>query len=182
MPKIWVIASTCLPLVVRRCHGCGSERFRASGKFRVNAHHKLLDAWLLLLCVGCGETAKLTVLERENVRAIRPELLNRLQDNDSALVAELVQDPVVLRRNRVALDWDNAWRLDTGGSDHLDQEVIEIWVRFTARIPVRPVRLIAEGCGLSRAEVERLIAEGKVVSAVRLGGKLSGDFGFTLKR
>jgi predicted DNA-binding transcriptional regulator AlpA len=44
------------------------------------------------------------------------------------------------------------------------------------------VRLIAEGCGLSRAEVERLITEGKVVSAVRLGGKLSGDFTFTLKR
>jgi DNA-binding transcriptional regulator LsrR (DeoR family) len=47
---------------------------------------------------------------------------------------------------------------------------------------VRPVRLIAEGCGLSRAEVERLIAEGRVVSAVRLSGKLSSGFTFTLKR
>ncbi|MFD7985018.1 DUF1062 domain-containing protein, partial [Kitasatospora indigofera] len=55
-------------------------------------------------------------------------------------------------------------------------------VRFAARIPVRPLRLIAEGCGLSRAEAARLVAEGKLVSAVRLGGKLSGDFGFTLKR
>jgi hypothetical protein len=55
-------------------------------------------------------------------------------------------------------------------------------VRFAARIPVRPVRLIAEGCGLSRAEVDRLITEGKLVSAVRLNGKLSGDFTFTLKR
>ncbi|MEU5712569.1 DUF1062 domain-containing protein, partial [Streptomyces flaveolus] len=50
------------------------------------------------------------------------------------------------------------------------------------RVPVRPVRLIAEGCSLSRAEVERLITEEKVVSAVRLGGKLSDDFTFTLKR
>jgi hypothetical protein len=85
------------------------------------------------------------------------------------------------RRNRIALDWDNAWRLDTGGSDHLDREVIDVSVRFAAPIPVRPVRLIAEGCGLSRAEVERLIMEGKLVSAVRLSGKLSGDFTFTLK-
>ncbi|WP_328907566.1 DUF1062 domain-containing protein [Streptomyces sp. NBC_00234] len=178
----WVVMPTCLPTVLRRCPACASERFRANGKFRVNAHHKLLDAWLLVLCTACGETAKLTVLERMNVRSIRPELLDRMHDNDPGLAAELLQDPLVRRRNRIALDWDNAWRLDTGGSDHLDHEVIDISVRNAARIPVRPVRLIAEGCGLSRAEVERLIAEGNLVSAVRLGGKLSGAFTFTLKR
>ncbi|MFF3317011.1 DUF1062 domain-containing protein [Streptomyces sp. NPDC003035] len=173
---------TCLPLVLRRCHACASPHFRANGKFRVNANHKLLDAWLLVLCTACGDTAKLTILERTNVRSVRPDLLDRMHDNDPGLAAELLQDPVVQRRNRIALDWDDAWRLDTGGSDHLDREVIDISVRFAARIPVRPVRLIAEGCGLSRAEVERLIAEGSLVSAVRLSGKLSGDFTFTLKR
>ncbi|MFC7263398.1 DUF1062 domain-containing protein [Streptomyces lutosisoli] len=178
----WVVAPTCLPLVLRRCHACASERFRTSGKFRVNANHKLIDAWLLALCTGCGETTKLTVLERMHVRSVRPELLDRMHDNDPDLAAELLQDPVVRRRNRIALDWDNAWRLDTGGSDHLDREVIDVSVRFAARIPVRPVRLIAEGCGLSRAEVERLITDGKLVSAVRLSGKLSGDFTFVLKR
>ncbi|CAL9391140.1 DUF1062 domain-containing protein [Streptomyces griseomycini] len=182
MLKNWVVAPTCLPLVRRRCHACASERFRASGRFRVNAHHKLIDAWLLVLCTACGETAKLTLLERTNVRSVRPELLDRLHDNDPGLTAELLQDPVVQRRNRIALDWDNAWRLDTGGPDHLDREVIDVSVRFAARIPVRPVRLIAEGCGLPRAGVERLIREGGLVSAVRLNGRLSGDFAFTLKR
>lgn len=173
---------TCLPLVLRRCHACASGRFRTSGKFRVNAHHKLLDAWLLALCTTCGETAKLTVLERMNVRSVRPERLDRMHGNDPGLAAELLQDPAVLRRNRIALDWDDAWRLDTGGSDHLDREVIDVSVRFAARIPVRPVRLIAEGCGLSRSEVERLITEGNPVSAVRLNSRISGDFTFTLKR
>ncbi|MGW0207046.1 DUF1062 domain-containing protein [Streptomyces sp. NPDC003233] len=182
MLNTWVVAPACLPLVLRRCRACASERFRADGRFRVNANHKLLDAWLLVLCTGCGETAKLTVLERMNVRSVRPELLDRLHDNDPGLAAELLQDPVVRRRNRIALDWAGTWRLDTGGSDHLDREVIDVSVRFAARIPVRPVRLIAEGCGLSRAEVEGLIAEGKLVSAVRLSGRLSGDFTFTLKR
>ena len=182
MLENWVVMPTCLPVVLRRCHACASERFRANGRFRVNANHKLIDAWLLVLCTACGETVKLTVLERVNVRSVRPELLDRLHDNDPGLAAELLQDPVVRRRNRIALDWDNAWRLDTGGPDHPDREVIEVSVRFAARIPVRPVRLIAEGCGLSRAEVERLIAEGKLVAAVRLSGKLSGDFTFTLKR
>ncbi|MEE4592342.1 DUF1062 domain-containing protein [Streptomyces sp. DSM 41524] len=178
----WVVMPTCLPLVRRRCHACASERFRANGKFRVNANHKLIDAWLLVLCTGCGETAKLTVFERMNVRSVRPELLDRLHDNDLGLTAELLQDPVVRRRNRIALDWNNAWRLDTGGSDHLDREVADVSVSFAARIPVRPVRLIAEGFGLSRAEVERLITEEKLVSAVRLSGKVTGDFTFMLKR
>ncbi|MDX3455776.1 DUF1062 domain-containing protein [Streptomyces sp. ME02-8801-2C] len=178
----WVVMPTCLPLVLRRCHTCTAERFRVNGKFRVNANHKLIDAWLLALCTGCGETTKLAILERVNVRSVRPELLDRMHDNDPVLAGELLQDPVVRRRNRIALDWDRAWRLDTGGSDHLDREKVDVSVRFVARIPVRPVRLIAEGCGLSRAEVERLIVEGKLVSAVRLTGKLSGDFTFTLKR
>ncbi|MFF4359364.1 DUF1062 domain-containing protein [Streptomyces sp. NPDC001604] len=173
---------TCLPTVLRRCHTCASERFRANGRFRVNAHHKLLDAWLLVLCTDCGNTAKLTVLERTNVRCVRPELLDRMHANDPDLAAELLQEPALQRRNRTALDWDGAWRLDTGGTDHLDREVIDVSVRFAARIPVRPVWLIAAGCGLSRAEVERLVTDGKLVSAVRLGGRLSGDFTFTLKR
>jgi hypothetical protein len=167
----WVVVPTCLPIVLRRCHVCAAGRFRANGKFRVNANHKLIDAWLLALCTECGDTVKLTVLERVNVRSVRPELLDRLHRNDPALAAELLQDPVLRRRSRIALDWDGAWRLDTGGSDH-----------FAARIPIRPARLIAEGFGLSRAEVERLITEGNLVSAVRLGGKLSGGFTFTLKR
>ncbi|AXB44462.1 hypothetical protein A4R43_19695 [Amycolatopsis albispora] len=182
MRKTWVVVPTCLPIVLRRCHACASGRFRVDGKFRVNANHKLLDAWLLACCTGCGDTTKLTVLERVNVRSVPPELLNRLHDNDSTLAAELLEDPALLRRNRVALDWGRAWRLDTGDKDHQEREVIDVLVRFAARIPVRPVRLIAEGCGLSRAEVERLIAVGKVVSAVRLTGKVSADFTFTLKR
>ncbi|WP_409179314.1 DUF1062 domain-containing protein [Amycolatopsis sp. VS8301801F10] len=177
----WTVLPTRLPLVRRRCHACPAQRFRADGKFRVNANHKLVDAWLLVLCTGCGETAKLTVFERAKVRSVRPALLDRLHHNDPGLAAELLQDPVLRRRNRVALDWDGAWRLDTGGLDHLGQDAIDVSVGFAARIPVRPVRLIAEGCRLARAEVERLLAEGKVVSGVRLSGKLSGDFSFTLK-
>ncbi|WP_328895562.1 DUF1062 domain-containing protein [Streptomyces sp. NBC_00236] len=173
---------TCLPLVIRRCHSCAAERFRANGKFRVNANHKLLDAWLLALCTACGETTKLTALERTHVRSVRPELLDRMHANDPGLAAELLQDPVVRHRNHVALDWAGAWRLCTGGTDRLDREGIDVAVRFAAPIPVRPARLIAEGCGLSRGAVGRLITEGRLVSAVRLSGKLSADFTFTLKR
>ncbi|WP_033287886.1 DUF1062 domain-containing protein [Amycolatopsis jejuensis] len=181
MLENWAVVPTCLPLVRRRCPACGTERYRASGKFRVNAHHKLLDAWLLVLCTGCGDTAKLTILERVNVRSVRPDLLDRLQDNDLGLFSELLQDPVVQRRNHVALDWTGAWRLDVDRTARREGDAIDVAVHFKARIPIRPVRLIAEGCGLSRAEVGRLLAAGKVVSATRLTSRLSGDFTFTRK-
>ncbi|WP_406861140.1 DUF1062 domain-containing protein [Streptomyces sp. HUAS MG47] len=182
MLENWVVVPTCLPLVRRRCHACLFDRFRAHGKFRVNANHKRIDAWLLVLCTTCGDTAKLTVLERVNVRSVRPDLLDRMHDNDAALAAELLQDPAVRRRNRIALDWAGAWRLDTGGSRRDDREAIDVSVRFAARIPLRPARLIAEGCGLGRAEVERLIADGRIVSPIRLNARTADDFTFTLKR
>ncbi|GAA0438354.1 DUF1062 domain-containing protein [Streptomyces luteireticuli] len=182
MLKNWVVKPVRLPLVRRRCHVCSSNGFRTSGKFRINANHKLIDVWLLALCTSCGETTKLTVMERLNVRSVGPELLDRLHDNDADLAAELLQDPAMRRRNRIDLDWADAWRLDTDGSDHLDRDVADVSVHFAARIPVRPARLIAEGYGLSRAEVEKLITDGKLVSAVRLSGKLSDDFTFRLKR
>ncbi|RFC78047.1 hypothetical protein DXZ75_09730 [Streptomyces sp. AcE210] len=53
-------------------------------------------------------------------------------------------------------------------------------VRSAPRIPVRPVRLIAEGFGSLRAEVERLLAEAIFVPTVRLSGSFSGDFTSTL--
>lgn len=181
MPTIWVVVPTCLPTIIRRCHACAAERFRTTGKFRVNAHHKRLDAWLLALCTVCGDTTKLTVFERTNVRTVQPELLDRLHHNDPGIAAELLHDPVMQQRNRIALDWDDAWRLDSGGLDYRGDVTIDVSVRFLARIPVRPVRLIADGLGLSRAEVERMNAEGRLTSTVRLSGKRSGDFDFTVR-
>lgn len=182
MHNDWIVKPVRLPLIRRRCQTCMSDTFRTTGKFRVNANHKLLDVWLLALCTKCGVTTKINIYERMNVRSVRPDFLDRAHENDPTLAAELLQDGLIRRRNHISLDWNDAWRLDTGGSDHLGREVIDISVRFEAHIPVRPVRLIAEGCGLSRAEVERLIMEGSLVSAVRLNGKLSSDFTFTLKR
>ena len=181
MPRNWVVVPTCLPTIVRRCHACRSERFRTTGRFRVNANHKLLDAWLLALCTTCGDTTKLTVFERRRVRSVPSGLLHRLHHNDAGLAAELLQDPVVRRRNRIGLDWDDAWRLDVGAPADPGGP-LDVVVRFAARIPVRPVRLIADGLGLSRAEVERLVADEGLVVAVPLGGKRSGDFSFTLRR
>ncbi|MHC9292976.1 DUF1062 domain-containing protein [Mycobacterium sp. LTG2003] len=181
MPKIWAIVPIRLPLIVRRCHACRSERFRTTGKFRVNAHHKRIDVWLLAICTGCGDTAKLSVLERVHVRSVRLPL-DRLHDNDLALAHELLQIPAILRRNRIALDWDGAWRVDVDGADRPDDSVIDVSVRLAARIPIRPIKVIADGFGLRQSEVARLVAAGRLMLSVPLRGERVGDFTFTLNR
>jgi hypothetical protein len=178
----WRVCPTGLPLIRRRCLTCTSQRYRAPGKFRVNANHKLLDVWLLALCVGCGRTIKLTVLERVNVRAIDPSTLNRFHDNDLELTATLLADPGLLRRNGVSLDWDGAWTLRRAAVDVSRAEVIETSVHNARRIPVSVTRLLSLGLEVSRAEVLRLVADGDLSSTHRLTGRSSGDFSFALRR
>jgi len=178
----WLVCPAGLPLIRRRCLNCTSALYRAHGKFRVNANHKLLDVWLLALCVGCGETVKLTVLERVPVRAIDPPTLTRFHDNDLELAAKLLRDPGLLRRNGVALDWENAWILRKTTVDVSEAEVIHTSVRFVQPIPIRRTKLLAVGLEMARSEVQRLILDGRIWSAHRLTGKSTGDFSFTRRR
>jgi hypothetical protein len=178
----WLVYPTGLPLIRRRCPSCPSAQYRASGKFRVNANRKLLDVWLLALCVGCGKTVKLTVLERVRVRAIEPPTLARFHDNDLELAAKLLEDPGLLRRNDLTLDWDGAWAVQKTAVDVSEAEVIDTSVRFVQRIPIRLTTLLSVGLDVSRSEVERLVAGGNLWSTHRLTGKSSGDFSFTLRR
>lgn len=176
----WAVTPTRLPLVVRRCHRCPAQRFEAGGRFRLNANGKLLDAWLLVLCTGCGGTANLTVFERTHVRTVDPRLLDGLHGNDPDLVSELLRDPRTAHRNRFSLDWDGAWSLVARGPVETGDS-LEITVENPARIPVRPVRLLAEGLGLPRAAVERLVTDGRIVASVDLRAKRSTGFAVLLK-
>jgi hypothetical protein len=178
----WQVRRVGLPLIRRRCLSCRSAQYRPNGKFRINANHKILDVWLLALCTGCGETIKLTVLERVNVRAINPTTLNRFHDNDSELAGTLLEDPGLLRRNAITLDWDSAWTLQKTTVCVADAEVIDTSVHFAQRIPIRLPRLLSVGLEVSRSEVQRLIVSGGLTSTHRLTGKRSDDFSFTFRR
>ncbi|MFI7553375.1 DUF1062 domain-containing protein [Micromonospora sediminimaris] len=154
----WVVRRTRLPLLSRRCVDCGSESATTGpGRFRVNANHKLLDVWLLVRCVSCDRTSKLTVYERTPVSSFDPVELRGYRLNDPALVASRLLDPLFARRNRFTLDWTGAWRLDTPSEWPGQTWPVQVAVDFADPVPVRPERLIAHGLGLSRGEVLRRI-------------------------
>lgn len=154
----WVVRRTRLPLLSLRCADCRSESAgTGEGRFRVNANGKLLDVWLLVRCVACDRTSKLAVHERVPVKSLDPAELHGYRVNDPELVASRLLDPLLARRNRFALDWTGAWRLDAP-SPWLDEAwPVQVEVVFEDPVPVRPDRLIAQRLGLSRNEVLRRI-------------------------
>ena len=110
----WVVRRTRLPVLSLRCVDCRSESATTGeGRFRVNANGKLLDVWLLVRCLLCGRTSKLTVHERVPIRSFDPAEIRGYHVNDPELVASRLLDPLLARRNRFTLDWTDAWRLDT---------------------------------------------------------------------
>jgi hypothetical protein len=177
----WRVRPTDFPTIRRRCRACPSMEFRTQGKFRVNANHKLLDVWLLALCAQCGETTKLTVLERAHVRSIDLEMLSRFHENDASLAAELLADPQLAHRNDVALDWAGAWMLEMDPVELPKADILDVSVRFTHRIPLRVSTLIAAGLEVSGSEVTRLIASGGISSDDKLTGRRARDFSFVVQ-
>ena len=177
----WRVRPTALPTIRRRCRTCPSTEYRTQGRFRVNANHKLLDVWLLALCAQCGETIKLTVMERTHVRSIDPDTLSRFHENDASLAARLLTDPQLPHRNDVALDWSDAWRLDTDPVELPKADVLDVRVEFTHRIPLRVTTVIATGLEMSGSEVAKLIATGGITSDDKLTGRRASDFGFVMR-
>lgn len=132
----WLVRPNDFPTIRRRCRTCPSTQYRTQGKFRINANRKLLDVWLLALSVRCGETVKLTVLERVNVRSVAPTMLAGFHDNAPALAATLLADSRLARRNDVVLDWADAWTLARSPAELPKADVLEVSAHFAQRIPI----------------------------------------------
>ncbi|MEU5566281.1 DUF1062 domain-containing protein [Micromonospora musae] len=172
----WIVRRTRLPLLSLRCVDCRSESATTGGgRFRVNANGKLLDVWLLVRCVSCDRTSKLTVHERKPASSFDPAELHGYNVNDPQLVSSRLLDPLLAHRNRFSLDWTGAWRLDTPSAWLDEAWPVRVEVAFEDPVPVRPERLIAHGLGLSRNEVLR-----RIKCDVGLRRRTSAGFTFTV--
>jgi hypothetical protein len=178
----WLVRPAGLPAIRRRCRTCPSAEYRTQGRFRVNANHKLLDVWLLALCVQCGQTVKLPVLERVHVRSIEPAILSDFHGNVPALAAKLLADPQLAYRNDIALDWAGAWTLEMSPAELPEADILDVSVHFAQRIPLRLTTLIATGLALPRADVTKHIAAGRISSDRKLTGRCAQDFSFVFRR
>jgi hypothetical protein len=168
----WAVRRTRMPLLARRCVDCGSGlATTGDGKFRVNANGKLLDVWLLVDCVDCNRTSKLTVHERVPVRSLDVE---GYSTNSPALVASALFDPLIARRSHFTLVWDGCWELVAPPPPETPWPV-QVAVTFSDPVPLRPDGIIAQGLGISRGEIGR-----RIKIDVPLNRKTHRDFSFII--
>ena len=148
-PQLWL-----------NCKRCRDSRpFRSSGKIRVNANGKRLDAWLIYKCTSCDSTWKLPVLERRHVRTIDPHVLTSLHANDPDVAHRLAFDVEGLRRK-------------VGSAEEPDEVAVRKEVLSESLTPAQLEILCAvpevTGPKMMGLRVDRLLAVGLFLSRRRI--------------
>ena len=160
----WTISPQTAPRPWIACSGCGCLKpFRSSGRIRLNANGRKLDAWLIYKCVDCDKTWNRTLFERRNVRDLSPSTLAALQDSDPEWVRLQEFDVDGLRRKAKRIDEspDSAIRKEmlqrSGG-----WTTLEIELAANCALNLRLDRLLASELAVSRTRLQTLHDSGKL--------------------
>jgi hypothetical protein len=153
----WAIAPKTAPRPLINCNRCGGlKAYHSSGKFRVNANGKRIDAWLIYRCVDCDNSWNFGILERCNRRDIEPALLQALESNDPALAHRHAFDVVALRSRigRVEEFPEAAVHKEVLGGRQEDTTALELQLGLEMQTALRLDRLLASELGISRSRLQ----------------------------
>jgi hypothetical protein len=160
----WTITPANAPEPWLNCSRCrGTTRFRASGKIRVNANGKRLDAWLIYKCMSCDNTWNRPILERRHVSTIDPHILESLQANDPELSRRLAFEKWP-RKLKVKHFDDAAVRKQVvleGAGPASRLEIVCVGPETTG---LRVVRLLATELRLARSRIRSMQDAGHLVA------------------
>ncbi len=168
MCKSTLVRWTIIPRIAPRpwiaCGGCGTLKpFLSSGKVRLNANGRKLDAWLIYKCLDCDRSWNRPLIERRALKEIDPATLEALHFSDPDWVRAREFDIDDLRRK--------AQRIDEYPDVDIDKEtlfevaqpvttVIELQVPLSTCL--RLDRLLATELGLSRSKLQPLHEQGRL--------------------
>lgn len=154
----WTIIPESTPEPWLNCNRCrGTARFRTSGKIRVNASGKRVDAWLIYKCTSCDSTWNRPILERRHVSTIDPDVLASLQANDPELSRRLAFDADSLRRRlRVAQVDDVVVRKEVVSESARPACRLEIVCVVPETTGLRVDRLLSTELRLSRSRIQSM--------------------------
>ncbi|WP_348648881.1 DUF1062 domain-containing protein [Rhizobium sp. P38BS-XIX] len=160
----WTVTPKIPPQPWIACSGCSRFKpFRSSGKIRLNANGKKLDAWLVYKCIDCDKTWNRTLFERRTIHDFDPQTLEALQHSDPDWVRKREFDLDGLKRE--------AKRIDEPPDATIEKEALcvpEDWtvlhVEIAMKLPVnlRLDRLLASELGISRSRLDKLHDAGRL--------------------
>ncbi|TAJ97493.1 MAG: DUF1062 domain-containing protein [Reyranella sp.] len=154
-PQPWLHCSRCR----------GPRGFRSSGRIRLNANGRRVDAWLVYRCADCDGTWNRPIVERRAVGTLDREYLRALQSNDPTLVRTLAFDVAALKRwtDRMQ-EFDDVLVTQCVLEEPRRMPVLrlEIECRVPHPIGLRTDRLLASELRLSRSAVRRMAKAGMI--------------------
>ncbi|MGX9576538.1 DUF1062 domain-containing protein [Mesorhizobium sp. f-mel] len=153
----WAIAPKTAPRPLINCNRCnGLKAYHSSGKFRVNANGKRIDAWLIYRCVGCDNSWNFGILERCNRRDIEPALLQALESNDPALARRHAFDVAALRSGAGHVEEfpEAAVLKEVLGDKPENTTALELQLGLETPTALRLDRLLASELGISRSRLQ----------------------------
>lgn len=161
----WTIKPLITPRPLLPCSGCRKpQAFHSSGKFRLNANGRRLDAWLLYRCAICETTWKLPVVERRSVKALEPAFLRALQSNDATLAESVAFDLAGLRRFAGQIEVSSEITAEKTAVSRITgaPSRLEIGLSLPYPVALRADRLLARELGLSRERVRKMEKTGRL--------------------
>ena len=172
----WTIYPQTAPQPWIACSGCGCLKpFKSSGKIRLNANGKKLDAWLVYKCSDCEKTWNRTLFERRNIRDLSPSTLEALQGNDPEWVRRQEFDLDGLKRKVLRIDESpDAFVRKEIVQDAVGWTTLEIELAAAFTLNLRLDRLLASELAISRTRLQTLHVRDKV--------KVHSDCGDVLRR
>lgn len=158
----WTIIPQTAPQPWIACSGCGGLRaFQSSGKIRLNANGRRLDAWLIYKCLTCDKTWNRPIFERQTVRDINPAILEALQSNDPNWIRTETFNLEALRRKAQRVDEFPGFEI---GKELLhetpDWSRLELELMAPLPVSIRLDRLLASELPISRSRLQSLHDEG----------------------
>jgi hypothetical protein len=152
------VSSRSADALQRHCPRCKTQRrFVSSGKFRVNAQKKRIDAWLIFRCTECDDRWNWPIHERRPVSAVDPLELDALMRNDPDLAARHGQAALGQHRRESASLEETIPSVAIAVLEPATAETRTIEITLAvAGVRLRLDRLLAQALMLGRAEVDAL--------------------------
>lgn len=164
MTVTWTITPVGYQHIAKRCPACNVKRdFAPSGAIRVNSQKKLLDIWSIYKCTHCDYTWNIALFSRLHVSKINRELLQRLLQNDAAMVHYYAADLATLKRNRAEPSGQPDFRIHEQWSVTLMAcQRITVRVRVSQPFRISLLSILKKQLKLGTAEIRWLVATGHI--------------------